>query len=133
MPKLSKSFTTGAARTRTLIPDGVFRAVIVAADVRIEGDAADEETIAVQLLISVGQNDQRKAFEGFRINSSSEIVREIAEKGLVQLLDAVGLEELTDTDELVGKEVAVRVTTQTTAKYPPRNRYSFMSVGALTA
>ena len=133
MPKLSKSFNTGAARTRTLIPDGVFLAVIGAADVRIEGDAADEETIAVQLRISVGQNDQRKVFEGFRINNPSETVREIAEKGLVQLLDAVGLEELTDTDELVGKQVAVRVTTQTSAKYPPRNRYSFMSADALTA
>lgn len=133
MPKMSKPFNTGEARMRTLIPDGEFNAVIVAADIRIEGDAADEETLIVQFMISLGEQEKRPVFEWFRLNNPSTPIRQIAEKALVQLLEAVEVEELTDTEELVGKQLSVRVTTQTSANYPPRNRYVYLSPGAHTA
>ena len=132
MPKMSKPFNSGAARMRTLIPDGVYQAVIVATDIRIEGDAGDEETLVGQFLITLGE-EKRSVVEWFRINNPSKAISEIAAKALVQLLDAVGIEELSDTDELIGKQLAVRVTTQTSANYPPRNRYAYLPAAAVTA
>lgn len=130
MPMMSKPFNAGVARKRTLIPDGVYAAVIVATDVRVEGEAADEETLVVQMEVALGENEKRQVFESFRLNHPSTPVREIAEKALVQALEAMGIDELTDTDELHGKQMAVRVTTQTSANYPPRNRYLYLPAGA---
>lgn len=132
MPKMSKPFNSGAARMRTLIPDGIFQAVVVATDIRIEGDAGDEETLVLQFRITLGE-EQRPVVEWFRLNNPSKAISEIATKALVQLLDAVGIGELSDTDELIGKQFAVRVTTQTSAHYPPRNRYAYLSADAVTA
>ena len=132
MPKMSKPFNSGAARMRTLIPDGVFQALIVATDIRIEGDAGNEETLVLQFQITMPE-EQRSVVEWFRLDNPSKAISEIAAKSLVQLLDAVGIEELSDTDALIGKQLAVRVTTQTSANYPPRNRYAYLSADAVTA
>lgn len=127
MPKMSKSFNVESALKRSMIPDGDYSATILATDIRIEGDAADEETLVVQFAIFDGSGeDGRQVYEWFRVNSASKPVREIAEKSLAQLLGAVGVHELVDTEDLHDKQLVVRVTTQVAAGYLPRNRYAYL-------
>ena len=131
MPKMSTTFNAKAAQERVLVPEGTFPATILSTDVRAGGNSADEEIVVVQFSVFDGSSeDGRTVFEWFRLNSPSTAVREIAEKNFVQLLDAVGIDELDDTDELHGKELTVRVTIQTSNGYPPRNRYAFAPIVA---
>lgn len=134
MPKMSKPFNAGAVLMRSLIPDGVYPATITATDIRIEGADGTEETLVVQMVIFDGADENgRTEFEWFRVNSTSKPVREIAEKKLAQMLDAVGIEELSDTEDLHGKTLRVRVSTQTSTDYPPRNRFAYLPAEDMAA
>ena len=59
------------------------------------------------------------------INSGYTGSREKARKTLAQLCLALGIDELHETDQLHGKSVVIRVTTQRGEGYQPRNRYAY--------
>lgn len=123
---LSTPFCAKTAYDENLIPEGVYAAVLTDSAIRI-GDDGLEEIVVVQMDLSVAQDQTRTATEWLRINSPSKIASSIARKNLADLLTAVGIELLANTENMIGKELCVRVTVHTSENYPPRNRYSFLA------
>lgn len=132
MPPLSNPFNAKAAYDENLIPEGTYPASVMDSAIRI-GDDGAEEIIVVQMDVSVTPETSRSAMEWLRINSASDVALRIARKNLADLLTAVGIDTLDDTDDLIGKKLCVRVSVYTSDNYGPRNRFTFLPLDAQAA
>lgn len=120
MPQLAESFVAREAVEENLIPDGDYEASVADTAIRVSADGS-EEMLLVEMTLASGA----VIVDWLRINSNNQIAREIARKSLAQLCISLGIEELSDTAELHGQRVMVRVTTQRGGKYAARNRFAY--------
>ena len=120
MPKMSETFKARKEVEGDLIADGDYVGTICATALRVT-ENGKEEFLVIQSELNTGDVIQ----DWLWINSIYTGSRERARKSLAQLCLALGIDELDDTDQLHGKRVAIRVTTQRGEGYQPRNRYAY--------
>ncbi len=125
MARLAKPFRAKEALEETLIPEGIYPAVISDSTIRV-GQDGEEEIVVVQMDLSTSADDVRSVWEWLGINSASEAARSISCKNLADLMAAIGMDVLTDTEDLISKKCRVRVSVQKSEKYGARNRYNFL-------
>lgn len=96
----------------TLLKDGNYSAVIEQADIKPTKDASGKY-IKLQLQITGPTNKGCKLFHNinFMLPNSPDGQR-IGRQELRQLMESIGLMRLTDTDELIGKQVLCKVGTR---------------------
>lgn len=63
----------------------------------------------------------RVIFAGLNVRNQNKVAEEIGLGQLRQVLESVGLERLSDTDELVGSTMLVKVKIETSDGYEPKN------------
>lgn len=129
----SFSFNTADAPAPTqfdLIPEGTYPAVALSSEVR--DTKSGGEMVVYKMQITEGECANRILWARFNVKNSSVKAQEIGLGQLSSFCRAAGVDEMTDTDDLVGKPVAVRVKIR-----PARDGYdaqneiaSFASLGA---
>lgn len=104
------------------VPKGFYEMVIEKATVANTHDRSSGELtkqiMTIQLSIHEGTYKNRKIFVRFNLVNPSERAEAISAALLASIADAVGIYELEDTDELIGKHVCGEVVV-----VPPKNGY----------
>ena len=105
-----------------LLKDGNYAAFIEQADVKITSKG-DGHYIKLMLQVMGPTNKGAKLFHNINISlPSSPEAERIGRQQLRQLMEAIGLMRLSDTDELIGKQVLCKVGTHpATDKYDASN------------
>jgi hypothetical protein len=120
MPKMSQPFNAHKEVEGDLIADGEYVGTICATALRVT-EKGNEEVLVIESELNSG--DVIK--DWLWINSDYTGSREKARKSLAQLCLALDIKELEETDQLHGKSVMIRVTTQRGEGYQPRNRFAY--------
>ena len=89
------------------IPEGTYPSQITGAELKTT--AKGGQMIKVEYTILGDKFQGRKIWGGINIKNDSETAERIGRSQLNQLMTSLGLNELEDTDELVGKEVSIKV------------------------
>lgn len=92
------------------IPEGYYSVCIESTVRKPQKNVANGDYLVVVYVINDGDYKNRKLFDNLNLwhNKSPDAV-EIAERTLAQICRVVGKEQITDTDELVGCNLSVRV------------------------
>jgi hypothetical protein len=105
----------------SLIPDGQYNADIEKAELRQTKDGTGQY-INLQMKILGPTQGGRVVFGTINIQNKSEKAEEIGLRQLKEVKAACGLAALRDTDELVGRQIKVKIKTQPEKDgYPARN------------
>lgn len=105
----------------SLVPDGSYNADIEKAELRQTKDGTGQY-INLQIKILGPTNAGRVVFGTINIQNKSEKAEEIGLRQLKELRAALGMAALRDTDDLVGRQVKVKIKTQPEKDgYPARN------------
>lgn len=89
-----------------LLPAGEYPAVIASADLKV-CESKSGHMIVLEFSILGGQYDGRKIIERLNIVNASEKAQLISRQQFAKLCDAVGLENVTDTNQVVGKRLKI--------------------------
>ena len=90
--------------------DGWYDMTITSADVtHSDHDGLDQ--VVIDFTAGSGDMQGKTKKVWLSINSANEVVARIANSQLVQIAEACGIEELADTDELVGKDLGLKLYT----------------------
>lgn len=102
------------------IPDGWYTARIASADLR-STKAGTGEYIAVRFDVTGPTHQGRVVFTNLNIRNPNPKAEEIGRQQLGQIMQAIGAATVTDTDQLLGGTVAIKVTTRLDEKWGNRN------------
>lgn len=102
------------------IPAGWYTAHIAKAEVRATRDGTGNY-INMQLSITGPSYEGRVVFGTINLRNKSQKAEEIGRAQLGDLMRALGLARVQDTDELVGGHVSIKVAVETSEGYEPRN------------
>ncbi len=102
------------------IPDGWYRAEIKKAELKATKDG-NGQYINVQYSILGPNFAGRVVFDIINVRNASATAEQIGLAGLKKLKLAIGLPSLTDTDQLVGRNLEIDVKTQKSADYGDKN------------
>ena len=90
------------------IPAGDYNVVITKADLK-NTKSGEGNYINLSLKVEGGEFNGKNVFSMITIRNKSTIAEEIGHKNLNSLMSALNLEELCDTDQLLGGQLAVSV------------------------
>ncbi len=102
------------------IPDGWYDVTIKTAELRPTKDKTGE-FIQVRYDVTGPTHANRVVWGNINIKNKSSQAEEIGRGQLASLLRAVGLNEVQDTDQLVGLNLSIKVSTRTSEGYEPSN------------
>lgn len=124
MAFLGETFDTTnlpATNTYDLIPAGWYTATITEADLR-EAKSGAGQYIKLRFDVIGPTHQGRVVFTNINIRHQNLKAEEIGRRQLGALIRAIGLPRVSDTDELVGHTVQIKVTVQPeSALYPASN------------
>jgi hypothetical protein len=111
MARLSETFVADEAEDLSFepLPPGVYVAQVKKTDLKVT-KAGDGEYIALQWEILEADDDRyvgRVVFQNLNIVNPSEMATKIGRSQLKQITKAMGIDNLTDTDELLGTPVKI--------------------------
>lgn len=123
MPSLNFDATgyTPQERSYGVIPPGKYPSVINATDIKATR-AGDGQYLEIELQIIDGQYAGRRIWERLNINNPNKKAEDIARERLAGLCQALGIETLTDSDQLLDGTVLMGL--ELDRKEPDRNRVS---------
>lgn len=110
----------GSSGDFKLLPDGWYNAIIASAEVRTT-KAGTGQYIAVRYDITGPTHEGRVVFGNLNISNPNEKAEEIGRKQLGQLMAAIGLRSVQDSDELVGGQCSIKLTTRRSEEYGDSN------------
>lgn len=121
MPAFSFDATTVAPAQKSFgaLPNGTYECVINRADIK-PTRAGTGEYLELEIQVIAGEHAGRRVWERLNINNPNKQAEDIARESLAGLCLALGVERLTDTDELIDTPVMVRI--EVDRKEPDRNR-----------
>jgi len=121
MAFLGETFSTDdlpqSERSYDLLPDGWYNVTITKAELGTT-KAGNGQKIDLRYDITGPTNQGRVIFGALNIRNPSQKAEEIGRQQLGEIMRAVGLVKVQDTDELIGKSLAVKVKTR-----PAENGY----------
>lgn len=126
MSLLSNSFRAGDAEDMSFdpVPNDWYVAKITNSEIKITG-SGDGEYIKNTWEILESKNPKfvgRKIFQNLNIVNKSEMAVKIAHSMLKQICEAIGVDELTNTEELVGVPLKIKTKIKPgTGGYDPSN------------
>jgi hypothetical protein len=105
------------------IPAGKYQAKIAEASVGLTKSGTGEY-IKVRWDILGPAHQGRVVFQNLNIRNQSSAAEEIGRRQLGEIMRAIGLASVQDTDQLVGGEAEIKVTVKQSDEYGPRNEVS---------
>ena len=127
MAFLGETYTTDSlpeGRSYDLLPDGWYTATITKADLNLT-KAGNGQKIDVRYDITGPTHQGRVVFGALNIRNPSQKAEEIGRQQLGEIMRAVGLAKVEDTDELIGKTLQIKIKTKPAENgYEARNEVS---------
>lgn len=102
------------------IPDGWYNAVIHSADIKPTKDGTGQY-ISMRYDVTGPKYQGRVVFSNLNIKNKSSQAEEIGRQQLGALMRAIGLARVDDTDQLVGANLQIKVSTRQSEGYDPQN------------
>lgn len=112
LPEPSKDFSP--------LPAGWYSATISGAEVK-ETKAGTGEYIAVKYSITGPTHEGRVIFGNLNIKNQNPKAEEIGRQQLGEIMRAIGLARVTDTDQLIGGNLVIKLDVKADEKYGDRN------------
>lgn len=104
---------------REPLPSGKYEVVITNSDIR-QTKAGTGEFIEIEMQVVEGDYTGRRIWERFNVNNANKQAEDIAKAALGALCMAVGVDNMTDTEQL--HDIPFTVTLEIDRKDPTRNR-----------
>ena len=124
MAFLSQSFDVSelpqASKDYSVLPSGWYSATIAGAEVK-ETKAGTGEYIAVKYSITGPTHQGRVIFGNLNIKNPNPKAEEIGRQQLGDIMRAIGLARVTDTDQLIGGSLVIKLDVKEDEKYGERN------------
>jgi len=124
MAFLSQSFDVSelpqASKDYSVLPAGWYSATISGAEVK-ETKAGTGEYIAVKYSITGPTHQGRVIFGNLNLKNPNPKAEEIGRQQLGDIMRAIGLARVTDTDQLIGGSLVIKLDVKEDEKYGERN------------
>jgi hypothetical protein len=124
MAFLSQSFDVSelpqASKDYSVLPAGWYSATISGAEVK-ETKAGTGEHIAIKYSITGPTHQGRVIFGNLNIKNPNPKAEEIGRQQLGDIMRAIGLARVTDTDQLIGGSLVIKLDVKKDEKYGERN------------
>lgn len=124
MAFLSQSFDVSelpqTSKDYSVLPAGWYSATISGAEVK-ETKAGTGEYIAVKYSITGPTHQGRVIFGNLNIKNPNPKAEEIGRQQLGDIMRAIGLARVTDTDQLIGGSLVIKLDVKEDEKYGERN------------
>lgn len=102
------------------LPDGWYDVTIDSAEVK-QTKAGNGSYIKVRYNVTGPTHGGRVVFGNFNISNPNPKAEEIGRKQLGELMTAISLAELSDTDQLVGGQLRIKLATRSSPEYGDQN------------
>jgi hypothetical protein len=102
------------------IPAGLYKATIVNAE--IKDSKSGGKYINVRYDITGTSHSGRVVFGMITINNANPKAEEVGRQQLGELIRAIGLDKLADTDQLIGGSLIIKLDVEQSEKYGEQNR-----------
>ena len=102
------------------LPDGWYSATISSAEIK-QTKAGTGSYIAVRYDITGPSHEGRVVFGNLNISNPNAKAEEIGRQQLGDLMRSIGLETVTDTDQLIGGQCQIKLTTRKSEEYGDSN------------
>jgi hypothetical protein len=116
------------------LPPGSYDVVIDGCDVKTTKDGSGQY-LNLKLKVVSDSYTNRIIFSMVNIRNKSEQAERIGQQQLRSILEAVNIQKLSDTDQLIGNIINVKIDIQTQDGYDPKNNvkaYKKSSMGSVT-
>lgn len=110
---------TATPMSRGPLPDGKYEVVITRSDIKAT-KSGDGEYIELEMQVTSGEHSGRRHWERLNVSNPNKKAEDIAQAALGQLCLAVGLQDMTDTEQL--HDIPFVVALEIDRKDPTRNR-----------
>ena len=94
------------------LPEGWYNATITGAEIK-PTKAGDGKYIAVKYAVTGPTHQGRVVFGNLNIKNASTKAEEIGRQQLGEIMRAIGLAKVTDTDQLIGGNLGIKLTVRT--------------------
>ena len=112
------------------LPEGWYNATITAAEIK-PTKAGDGKYIAVKYTITGPTHQGRVIFGNLNIKNASTKAEEIGRQQLGEIMRAIGLATVRDTDQLIGGNLGIKLTVRT-GEYAGNEIKAFKALGGVT-
>jgi len=102
------------------LPEGWYNANITGAEIK-PTKAGDGKYIAVKYTITGPSHQGRVIFGNLNIKNASTKAEEIGRQQLGEIMRAIGLAKVTDTDQLIGGQIGIKLEVKQDAQYGASN------------
>lgn len=113
------------------LPEGWYNATITGAEIK-ETKAGDGKYIAVKYAITGPTHQGRVVFGNLNIKNASTKAEEIGRSQLGEIMRAIGLAKVADTDQLIGGNLGIKLTVKT-GEYAGNEIKGFKAIGGAVA
>ena len=115
------------------LPAGWYSATIAGAEVKTTKSGTGRY-IAVKYTITGPTHEGRVVFSNLNIENANPKAEEIGRQQLRSLMEAIGLPKMTDSDQLIGGVVKIKLKIESDEQYGDRNNVAgYASLGASAA
>jgi len=109
------------------LPEGWYNATITGAEVK-ETKAGDGKYIACKYTVTGPTHQGRVVFGNLNIKNASTKAEEIGRQQLGEIMRAIGLAKVSDTDQLIGGNLGIKLTVRT-GEYAGNEIKGFRALG----
>ena len=102
------------------LPDGFYNVVVTKAEVKSTKDGTGQY-IAVRYDVTGPTHQGRIVFGNLNIKNRSSVAEDIGRQQLGSLMRSIGLDRADDTDQLIGGNLSIKLSTRTQEGYEPTN------------
>lgn len=112
------------------LPAGWYNATIAGAEVKTTKSGTGRY-IAVKYMVTGPTHEGRIVFSNLNIENSNPKAEEIGRQQLRSLMEAIGLPKMTDSDQLIGGAVKIKLKIESDEQYGDRNNVAgYASLGS---
>ena len=114
------------------LPEGWYNSTITGAEVKTT-KTGDGKYIACKYTITGPTHQGRVVFGNLNIKNPSAKAEEIGRSQLGEIMRAIGLAKVTDTDQLIGKVIGIKLTIKRDAKGDGNDVKGYKAIGSSPA
>jgi len=115
------------------LPDGWYAVTVTEADVK-ETKARNGSYLKLRLDVTGPTHQGRVVFTMITLKNANPAAEDIGAKQLGEMMLAVGLARLDDSDQLIGRSLSVKLKTESSPEYGDQNKVSaYKAIGGATS
>ena len=114
------------------LPSGWYTAAITGAEIK-QTKSGTGRYIAVRYDITGPTHQGRVVFSNLNIENANPKAEEIGRQQLRALMEAIGLARLTDTDQMIGSNVKIKLKIEANEQYGDKNQVAGFAAGSGSA